>query len=304
MGVFDQAARFAAHADPEAVPRRLVQGKGVSWQFREWLDTRTLPLPGGTERTADRVAALHDPAAADKPWLLVLEFQAQVDPDKIDVTLEEVAILRSRVRHGEDRKAKYRVTAGLVYLRDRCPEDVLDFTLPDGTGTRHAPLLWIVAEDDATTTLEAVAAGSLSWSMLFWVPLMAGGGDEGIIARWYEVVRATVADDRMRGSLAGIALVFAELVGRVPAWKRVLEGFKMTESQVVNEWISQSNTQTALKTRRQDLLELLEIRFPGLVPNEVVQLIQEQDSPDLLQEWFRAAARAFTFDQFLAVLKR
>ena len=49
MGVFDQAARYAAQADPEAVLHRLLLARGVSWRFREWLDTRTLPLPGGPE---------------------------------------------------------------------------------------------------------------------------------------------------------------------------------------------------------------------------------------------------------------
>src|SRR5437899_2449493 len=72
MGVFDRAARFAAQADPGVVPRRLLAGSGLLLRFRDWLDTRTLPLPGGPDRTADLVVALDDPAAADKPWLLVL----------------------------------------------------------------------------------------------------------------------------------------------------------------------------------------------------------------------------------------
>lgn len=91
MGVYDQAARFAAQADPGAVPQRLLSGRGVSLRFRDWLDTRTVPLPGGPDRTADLVAALDDPTVADQPWLLVLELQAQVDPEKLDATLEEVA---------------------------------------------------------------------------------------------------------------------------------------------------------------------------------------------------------------------
>src|SRR5438874_2520659 len=146
MGVYDQAARFAARAAPETVPGRLLTGKGVSVRWREWLDTRTFPFPGGPDRTADLVAALDDPATADRPWLMVVEFQAQLDPDKLDATLEEVALLRSRARHGEERNGKYRVVAALVYLRYRCPEDVLDMTFPDGTGTRHAPLVWNIAE--------------------------------------------------------------------------------------------------------------------------------------------------------------
>src|SRR5213076_743408 len=111
MGVYDQAARFAAQADPEAAVRRVLAPSGAVLPFREWLDTRTLPLPGGPDRTADLVAALDDPAG--QPVLLVFEFQSQHDPDKLDVTLEEAGILRGRVRHGDDRKGKYRVLTAL-----------------------------------------------------------------------------------------------------------------------------------------------------------------------------------------------
>jgi hypothetical protein len=303
MGVFDQAARFAARADPETVPGRLLAGKGASLRWREWLDTRTLPLPGGPDRTADLVAALDDPAAADRPWLMVVEFQAQLDPDKLEATLEEVALLRSRARHGEQRKGKYKVVAALVYLRDRGPEDVLDMTFPDGAGTRHAPLIWNVAEDNAASALEAIAAGQLSWGMLFWLPLMAGGGEESAVARWKEV-SATVLDRRMRGNLVGIALVFAELAGCGPAWQRGLEGWEMTESQVVNGWIRQGEAKGKRENQQQNLLELLEGRFPGAVPNEIVTLIQQQESLELLRDWFKAAVRASTFEEFLSVLKR
>jgi hypothetical protein len=78
----------------------------------------------------------------------------------------------------------------------------------------------------------------------------------------------------------------------------------MTESQVVNEWTNQAKFKGKLEQSRQNLLELLEGRFPGLIPVEVVKLINEQESLDLLADWFRAAVRAFTFEHFLAVLKR
>jgi hypothetical protein len=298
MGVYDQAARFAAQAEPGAVVRRVLAPTGAALPFREWLDTRTIPLPGGPERIADLVAALDDPAGA--PALLVFEFQAQHDPAKLDVTLEEAGILRGHARHGADRQGKYRVLTALVYLQGRCPEGVLDMTLPGGFGTRHAPLVWNVAEDSAPATLEAVASGSLSWGMLFWMPLEAEGQQDAVIARWREVVVQRVADRRTRGNLAGIALVFAELVGRGAEWRRGLEGFEMTESQVVNEWISQG----MLKDRRQLLLEALEGRFPGAAPSDVVRLIQQQDSLDVLHDWFKAAIRVSTFEQFLDVLKK
>jgi hypothetical protein len=300
MGVFDQAARFAAQADPGVVPARLLAGSGLSLVFREWLDTRTIPLPRGSDRTADLVAAFDNSATPDAPWLMVLEFQAQVDPDKLDVTLEEVAILRSRVRHGPERQGKYRVVAGLVYMRDRSPDDSLDMRLPDGSGTRHAPRIWTVAEDKAAATLETVASGSLSWGMLFWVPLMAGGGEEATIARWKELTSSRIDDRSRRGDLAGIAMIFAELAGRAIVWKRALEGFEMTESQVVKEWMSQGE----LKNQRQLLLRLLNKRFPGAVPADVSKLINEQESFDLLNHWFDAAASANSFQDFMTVLKQ
>jgi len=85
----------------------------------------------------------------------------------------------------------------------------------------------------------------------------------------------------------------------MPVWRQGLEGFEMTESQVVNEWMSKGR----LEERRQKLLEALEMRFPGEVPNEVAQLVNQQESLTLLDDWFRAALRVSTFAQFLAVLK-
>jgi hypothetical protein len=302
MGAFDQAARFAAQADPQAVIRRVLAPSGAALSFREWLDTRTLPLPRGPDRTADLVAALEDPAG--EPSLLLLEFQSQHDPDKLDVTLEEAGILRGHARHGADRQGKYRVLTALVYLQGRCPSAVLGMTLPGNFGTHHAPLVWNVGEDSAPVTLEAVASGSLSWGLLFWVPLQAEGQQEAVLARWREVVAGVVPERRTRGNLIGIALVFAELVGRRAEWQRGLEGFEMTESQVVNEWISQGEAKGRLEERRQKLLEALTLRFPGAVTDEIVRFVTAQDSLVLLDDWLRAAVRAYTFEQFLDALKK
>jgi hypothetical protein len=73
----------------------------------------------------------------------------------------------------------------------------------------------------------------------------------------------------------------------------------MTESQVVNEWISQGE----IKGKREVLLQILTVRFPGAVTEEIARLITEQDSLALLDNWLQAALRAYTFEQFLAVLK-
>ena len=40
MGVFDQAARFASQADPDAVAGRLLAGTKAALRFKEWADSR------------------------------------------------------------------------------------------------------------------------------------------------------------------------------------------------------------------------------------------------------------------------
>ncbi len=303
MGVFDQAARFASQADPKAVVGRVLTATQASLRFKEWADTRTLSQPGGTDRIADLVAVLEDAAAVENPWLLLLEFQARHDPDKLDVTLEEIARLRLHGRHGQDRRRKYRVLTGFVYLQGRCPNSSLDMTLPEGFGTRHVALVWNVAEDSAEAVLASVAAGQASWGLLFWVALMAGGADEAVIARWKELVLA-IADRRRRGDLGKIALVFAELAGRYAAWERSLEEFDMTESAVVNRWVQEAVEQKGLDAAREFLVRLLERKFPGQVLPEVIGTINAQPSLNMLHDWFDAAVSAVSPEEFLAVLRR
>jgi hypothetical protein len=304
MGVFDQAARFAAKSHPEVVPGLRLISSGLRLRFREWIDTRSLPLPGGPDRTADLVAALDDQARPDKPWLVVLEFQAQTDADKLDVTFEESGILRNRVRHGPTNSGRYNVVVMIVYLRGRCPVDVLDMTTPDGMGTRHAPLVWNVEGDDAAGTVEAVANGVLSPGMLFWVPLMTGANQDSLVDRWNEVSSATIPDRSKRGDLASVAMVFAELAGRVPEWRRGLEGFEMTESMIVNEWIRQGEVRGLLSANRQTLLRILERKFAGVIPSEVARVINQQESLELLVLWIDEAISANSIDEFTAVLRR
>jgi hypothetical protein len=301
MGVYDQGARFVTQADPPAVLGRVLAATRTALRFAGWADTRTLPRPGSGERTADLVAIL-DEEVNSNPSLLVLEFQTRHDPDKLDVTLEEVARLRLHARHGQDRQGKYRVLAGFVYLQGRCPEAVLDMTLPEGFGTRHSVLVWNVQEDSAEAVLSSFEAGRASWGVLFWVPLMAGGDDATVIARWKEQVSA-IEDRRRRGDLATIALVFAELAGRYAEWERGLEGLDMTESKVVNRWIEKAVEEGKLEQARRFLIRVLERKFPGQVLPEVIGTISAQPSLSLLEDWGEQASLAATFEDFLRVLR-
>jgi hypothetical protein len=78
----------------------------------------------------------------------------------------------------------------------------------------------------------------------------------------------------------------------------------MTESEVVNEWIRIGMARGRLEASRESLLMTLEGRFPGATPADLVRRIQQHDNADLLHDWFLAALRASSFEQFLDVLKK
>jgi hypothetical protein len=303
MGVLDQAARYAAQADPEVIVNRLLREVRASLRFRAWADTRTTPRPGARDRTADRVAELVSEDAPDRPWLLVFEFQAQHDPDKLDVTLAEAGQLRLEARHGEGRRGKYNILVALIYLRGSCPESILDMTLPGGWGTKHAALVWNVEDDVVSEALDALAAGTITWGILFWIPLMRGSDDPAVLTRWREQA-SRIADARVRGDLVRIVLVFAELARRLGAWSDAIKEWNMIESQLVWEWTADARREAELTTRREVLLMTLKERFQAPIPEEVTILINQQESIELLRDWFRAALRASSLDEFVAVLRR
>lgn len=179
-------------------------------------------------------------------------------------------------------------------------------TFSDGRGTRHAPLVWNVASDDAARALEAIASGVTSWGMLFWVPLMARSEEEeeGIIARWKGLASAVVPDRRIRDNLTGVALVFAEKAGRFLAWERGLEDRDMSDSMVVDRWIARAEAKTKLADGRRFILRTLRNRFGDAIPGDVQETIDTQPSLEMLDEWFDAAITVGSLQDFIAVLRR
>ncbi len=78
----------------------------------------------------------------------------------------------------------------------------------------------------------------------------------------------------------------------------------MIESQLVWEWTADARREAELTTRRDDLLMTLKERFSTPIPEEIGELINGQSSIDLLRDWFRAALRAQSLEDFVAVLKQ
>jgi hypothetical protein len=244
------------------------------------------------------VFVLSDEGDLAQPWLLVVELQAQHDEGKLDDTLVEVAQLRARARHGQDGKGKYKVLAGLVYLIGECPQSLLDMTLTPGAGTRHAALVWNVANDSASAALDELETGTITWGILFWVPLMKGAGERELVRRWLRLARLAPVGEQ--GDLRSAALHFAALAGCLPLWDDELEGWTVTESRLLNRAIEARQ----LEQGREWLLDYLRARFPTELTSEVIETINAQPSVSLLDAWFKSAVRAKTYEEVVAVLRQ
>jgi hypothetical protein len=97
---------------------------------------------------------------------------------------------------------------------------------------------------------------------------MTGGYEVGIIERWKGLASAEAAA-RMRSDIGGLALVFAPLAACRGAWVRSLEGWDVTESQVVNRWLAQGENRGVEKGRgalQANLVRLLQKQFQHPVP--------------------------------------
>jgi hypothetical protein len=73
----------------------------------------------------------------------------------------------------------------------------------------------------------------------------------------------------------------------------------VTESALVIRWIETRE----LQVRRELLNELLHAGFPTELSPEVIETINQQPSVSLLHSWFKAALKARTYEDVLALLR-
>jgi hypothetical protein len=295
MNDYDQAARFAVKGDPAGFLRWLVPGLPPGLEFRGWLDARTLPFPGEPDRTCDTVAELFDPSEPSSRWALATEFQAEPDPDMLDRLLEYLARLRRELRHGPRRRDKFHVAAALVHLTGPRCVNTLDMTLPGGStvGLRLTIASRAFRDEDAASTMASIDAGQVSRWLLPWIPLMKGGGKPTMMAEWARLANAET-NPRSRANYASLALVFAGLTRHLDRWKQALEGWNVKKSPVVEEWRAEARAEA----RRDDILHLLGLRFPGQVPPEVVAAVESQANLDELSRWLDAVVTSPSLDAF------
>jgi len=131
----------------------------------------------------------------------------------------------------------------------------------------------------SAATLERIGRGELGRSILPWVPLMAGGDEAAVVAEWVRLA-AGEADAQRRADYPGLALVFADSVGRLPVWKQALEGFDMWESQVIREWKTAGRVEGRLEEKRKDLRQVLRSRFQSELPADLAERIVVETNHD------------------------
>jgi hypothetical protein len=267
---FDQASRYAAKLDPVGFLLWLLQDPALT--FQSWLDTRSLPFPGESDRTCDTVACLIDPAAPDRPWAMPLEFQTRPDRSMFGRLLEYLGRMWRELRP-EGRARRYQVGAALVNLTGRRRTASRRMRLGK---TRVLTRLGVaecnLAREDAAATLAGIAGGTVARCLLPWIPLMRGGGEAAIIAQWVQLAGAET-NSRLRGDYGALAKVFAELTRARDQWRKALEGWNVTESQQVLEWMAQGEAKGALVASRNNLRTFLEARF-GTLPAVLVHQIE------------------------------
>jgi hypothetical protein len=301
VNVFDQAARYAAKLNAAGFLRWLFPSLDPALVFAGWLDTRTVPFPGEPDRTCDTVASFRHPADPSRFWAAVVEFQAVPAPDARERLLEYVVTLFRALKKGLPPGVELHVVAGLLNLTGPEQPGVLEMSLPeeDGVGLWHGVRLRTMGEEDASQTLAAVAGGQIARSLLPWVPLMRGGRESANIEEWKRLAEGE-PDQRRRADYAGVAVVLAELSGVRNLWKQVLEGWNVMQSQQVLEWQAEAE----MRTKRNVLLRLLQLRFKTEVPADLAATVQAMTDLDTLSRWFDLAATSDSLAEFLQAVEK
>jgi hypothetical protein len=201
---YDPASRYLTKKNPTGVLGWLLGSLPAGVNYADWLDTRSIPFPGEPDRVCDTVAHLIDSRRTEQHWALPIEFQLKPLGNMFGRLLEYVARLWLELG------PTFHAGAAVVNLTGR-GNSSRSMTL---AGTDVRMILQAaeknLADEDAGTTLQAIAAGVWQRCLLPWFPLMRGGDDAGIIAQWKELAQAEPELAR-RADFAGLALVFADL---------------------------------------------------------------------------------------------
>jgi hypothetical protein len=314
----EQTASFGLKMAPAEALGWVLPRLDADLTFRRWLDTEGIAFPGEPGRRCDTVAELVSESGKGPPWALVLELEARPRSRTLDRLLEyEVRVFR-KLRHGPRRRDRYLVAGVVIVLTGRQPSLAVDMALP-GTDLlfKWQALPFNVSQQPFQATMERIGRRELGRSVLIWGPLMAGANDPKAVEEWVRLAKEEPDLERQE-DYVGLARVFAERAGVMPAWKKALEGWQVWQSEFIRQWKKEGREEGRkeglkeglkegrdeglkegqLAARKNDLLEVLKVRFPEQPIDDIEEMVQKAESPEVLGHWFKAALKVESLDAF------
>jgi hypothetical protein len=291
---FDQAARYFVRTDPPTVLGWLLESPPGEFRFLGWLDTRSVPFPGETDRVGDLVARVERTNPPGEPWLVAVEVQIQPDPLMFGRLIEYLGRLWRAEKPSPERGDRYRLGAAVINLTGigRASHDFEWF--PSGPRTCLRVAERNPATESASDTLADIAGGTRPAALLPLIPLMQGGAEPGIIGQWMRLASAEVSS-RRRSEHGALAMIFAEAAEVRATWKDALKDWNMVESQQVLEWQEEARVDTQVVT----IIAILEDKFQPL-PTELGAALRAITDSKRLYRLAILAAKAPSLDQFRA----
>jgi hypothetical protein len=279
---YDESSRYLAGQAGAAMMHWLPELDATHIGFNSWLNP-VLTWPGMKERVCDAVARMVDLDRGGLPCAAIVEFQTEPDPNMFGRLLVAGGLCWLTVKPADLPGDRFELSAVVVNLTGE--GDCARHMILGTTEWKLTPRELNLGTLDAALVLEQIAAGKIPREVLAWIPVMKIVDEAAIIRRWEEIV-SQEEDLARRGNYA-LASVFAEAVGRQQAWRKAVEELKMTEPQIVLDWIAKGER----KGKAEMLLLVLQGLFPSL-PDDLVSRVRASTDNDQLERWAKSAAKA------------
>jgi hypothetical protein len=285
---YDQAARYLLLRAAPLLFYWLLRLTASQLRFERWLPAQ-LTLPGTRQRLCDGIAELVNLERGGLPFAAILEVQTEPDATMTGRLMLAGGLLWLTVKPTQLPGDRYELVGIVLNLTGKgeatrqCVLSTAEWTL--------RPIEVNLETLDAGEVMQQMVDGLAPRELLALIPLMQRGGETGIIQRWSELVGAET-DPRRRAD-HGLALVFAERVGRQDAWRDALKGFAMIESPLIAELLGQARTEA----RTEMLLDVIQQRYQEL-PEEVAAPIRACTDSAQIKRWLGVALEAETLELF------
>jgi hypothetical protein len=155
-------------------------------------------------------------------------------------------------------------------------------------------------ELSAWRLMREVISGTTARVVLVWLPLCAGGGDSDLVRQWVEQV--SQEPEERRTDLAALVVLFADLAGCGPVWRAALEGWNMERSAWLQERDQRIEAQVRLQEKRVSVLRVFQARLRSELPADMVEVVQQQDHPDVLKRWFEQGVFVDSLEEARTIL--